>query len=190
MGNIFKYPNNGIPFIGFNATGFDYVLSYENGVMTCKPSRGSAIFVISICSIFGPGMMARFYFDPNSTFENLPLFPKIAVAFFCLVSWWGIYASLFIHPRILFDSLEGKIDFYDHHQPFFTIRKDQIKGFDLREVIRTSTSSKGAGSQWTGYIVYVQRTEGKDLDLAETANKTVAEGFLSQIKTHFWKEAV
>jgi hypothetical protein len=164
--------------------GFPFALSYSNGEIVCGRARSLGIFIFTFCSIFGPGMIAMFYFNDRASFSTLALLPKAMAVFFNLFAWYGMAFAIFYKERIIFDCVERRIRFFRNSRVVRSIEPSEIGTFEIREESRVR---RDAGS-WTAYVVYLKSPDGTTMRIVETTVRDRAQELMDLLRVHFLRE--
>ena len=171
------------PFVGFSGSGNTLQVSVNARQVVCQVSSWARIGIALAVAVFGPGVTALVYFNPEDV-EEWPTFVEYLVAFFALIGWTVPVATLLTRRRFVIDRRRDEILFFSRPggKVMYRLSRDRIARLATRQTSHTTSSSGGSSRTYTCHTIAVTPKDGKEIVLCASGRKDVIDNLMEHLR--------
>jgi hypothetical protein len=170
------------PFVGLPGSERSVEISRDSDRVVCYLARHTLWFVQAILFLFGLLLTyISWTFWATAEGAEAPLYFRVFTPCFTLICWLVFFRNLLGLPRIEILLSTGDLLFFKRQttQPAFTIRRQDVAGFDLSEQFYGSMGE----SYWRNFVVSVNTSDGKRMALCASPDEKLMRSFVTELES-------
>jgi hypothetical protein len=164
MSSVMEFPmrlRRHAPLVGYVSSGNTIEVVESDDRLIVRLSRGTQLFLLLACGLFGPGMTVVIWMRPT-----MPLFVKVMSGALILAAWIVLFYTLFTRPRFEIARGKGDIRYFRRGKTAArTIPRERIARVTVDEDAYISGQFKKVD-----HVVVVHTVDGEEIPLCASPN--------------------